>query len=195
MIRRPPRSTLFPYTTLFRSYSGGMPHNYSGSVPYRANINYHNGNRTFNYPAVGVSNVHRSTLSGGNNLNSARTLQRSGGNLQHAAALNIAAKNKLDPQTSSRLRNWNGNITSTSQARLNHVNNCHHHHGSNWWRHHCASIIFFDFGWWGWSDGWGYPASGDDPYSYYEDNEPIFGYDGASPNQRVASCYVSRLQR
>src|SRR5258707_7568292 len=23
MIRRPPRSTLFPYTTLFRSYSGG----------------------------------------------------------------------------------------------------------------------------------------------------------------------------
>ena len=24
MIRRPPRSTLFPYTTLFRSYSGGI---------------------------------------------------------------------------------------------------------------------------------------------------------------------------
>src|SRR2546427_12892420 len=24
MIRRPPRSTLFPYTTLFRSYSGGV---------------------------------------------------------------------------------------------------------------------------------------------------------------------------
>src|SRR3712207_7722001 len=24
MIRRPPRSTLFPYTTLFRSYSSGM---------------------------------------------------------------------------------------------------------------------------------------------------------------------------
>src|SRR5258707_2756947 len=24
MIRRPPRSTLFPYTTLFRSYSGGL---------------------------------------------------------------------------------------------------------------------------------------------------------------------------
>src|SRR2546421_6219183 len=116
-----------------RIYSGGVPHNYSGSVPYRANINYHNGNRTFNYPAVGVSNVHRSTLSGGNNFNSARTPQRSGGNLQHAAARNIAPKNKLHPQTSSRLRNWNGNITSASQARLNHVNNCHHHHGSNWW--------------------------------------------------------------
>src|SRR5690349_23504213 len=25
MIRRPPRSTLFPYTTLFRSMSSGMP--------------------------------------------------------------------------------------------------------------------------------------------------------------------------
>src|SRR2546430_13574798 len=24
MIRRPPRSTLFPYTTLFRSYTGGI---------------------------------------------------------------------------------------------------------------------------------------------------------------------------
>src|SRR2546430_5874149 len=26
MIRRPPRSTLFPYTTLFRSYLEGNPH-------------------------------------------------------------------------------------------------------------------------------------------------------------------------
>src|SRR5256885_11118650 len=26
MIRRPPRSTLFPYTTLFRSISCGIPH-------------------------------------------------------------------------------------------------------------------------------------------------------------------------
>src|SRR5438309_9209801 len=25
MIRRPPRSTLFPYTTLFRSHAGGVP--------------------------------------------------------------------------------------------------------------------------------------------------------------------------
>src|SRR3712207_8266886 len=27
MIRRPPRSTLFPYTTLFRSISSGLPRN------------------------------------------------------------------------------------------------------------------------------------------------------------------------
>src|SRR5690554_2158568 len=31
MLRRPPRSTLFPYTTLFRSYSGCSPS--SGRVP------------------------------------------------------------------------------------------------------------------------------------------------------------------
>src|SRR2546429_6588995 len=28
MIRRPPRSTLFPYTTLFRSLFGGVPENF-----------------------------------------------------------------------------------------------------------------------------------------------------------------------
>src|SRR3712207_9014921 len=31
MIRRPPRSTLFPYTTLFRSLRGGSPFTVSGS--------------------------------------------------------------------------------------------------------------------------------------------------------------------
>src|SRR2546429_6638633 len=31
MIRRPPRSTLFPYTTLFRSHSFGTPHNIAHS--------------------------------------------------------------------------------------------------------------------------------------------------------------------
>src|SRR3712207_9408516 len=32
MIRRPPRSTLFPYTTLFRSTPGGVPR-YAGKLP------------------------------------------------------------------------------------------------------------------------------------------------------------------
>src|SRR2546429_3384460 len=32
MIRRPPRSTLFPYTTLFRSSGHGMPGRWSGRV-------------------------------------------------------------------------------------------------------------------------------------------------------------------
>src|SRR2546422_1595746 len=33
MIRRPPRSTLFPYTTLFRSLIVDAPELYSGSIP------------------------------------------------------------------------------------------------------------------------------------------------------------------
>src|SRR2546430_10016104 len=33
MIRRPPRSTLFPYTTLFRSYSGVLPEMRDASRP------------------------------------------------------------------------------------------------------------------------------------------------------------------
>src|SRR2546426_1197134 len=32
MIRRPPRSTLFPYTTLFRSLSAAPPHDRRGTV-------------------------------------------------------------------------------------------------------------------------------------------------------------------
>src|SRR3989475_8814101 len=32
MIRRPPRSTLFPYTTLFRSHPGGERPDYPGAV-------------------------------------------------------------------------------------------------------------------------------------------------------------------
>ena len=159
----------------------GAPRIYSGGVPYRATVTYRNGTRTFNYPAVGVSNVQRSTHSGGNNLNTVRTLS--------------AAKNKLDPQTSSRLRNWNGNVSSTSQARLNHLNNLHHHHDHHWWRNHCASIIFFDFGWWGWYDGWWYPAWGYDPYSYYAYNEPIYGYNGLSPDQIVAAVQVALQQQ
>src|SRR2546430_6005210 len=34
MIRRPPRSTLFPYTTLFRSIIGGPEHGFSGCDDY-----------------------------------------------------------------------------------------------------------------------------------------------------------------
>src|SRR2546427_6986969 len=35
MIRRPPRSTLFPYTTLFRSRPGSPPHPLRLLPPYR----------------------------------------------------------------------------------------------------------------------------------------------------------------
>jgi hypothetical protein len=192
-------------TTVTPRFSGGVPH-YSGAMPYRPTVNYGNGNRTLNYPPVGNSVLGHQIHSGANSLNTGYALQRSGGNLNktgnlHQAgnshqpsALNTIARNKLDRQTSTRLRNWSGNRDSTAQARLNHANNCHHHHGSNWWRNHCVAIIFFDWGWWGWYDGWWYPAWGYDPYSYYEYNEPIYGYDGLSPDQIVASVQAQLQQ-
>src|SRR2546429_6374490 len=40
MIRRPPRSTLFPYTTLFRSYSAASPINpQTANSPLRRDLN------------------------------------------------------------------------------------------------------------------------------------------------------------
>src|SRR5438034_3250094 len=39
MIRRPPRSTLFPYSTLFRSFEAGTP-NVEGAVGLAAAIGY-----------------------------------------------------------------------------------------------------------------------------------------------------------
>jgi hypothetical protein len=186
-------------TAVAPRFSGGVPH-YSGAMPYRPTVSYQNGTRTLNYPPVGVSTLRHPMHSGGNNFNHVDALQRGGGNLRHGgsshqpSALNPVAGNKLDPQTSTRLRHWGGNVDNTNQARLNHANNFHHHHGSNWWRNRCAAIIFFNWGWWGWYDGWWYPAWGYDPYSYYEYNEPIYGYDGLSPDQIVASVQAQLQQ-
>src|SRR5690606_40243654 len=58
MIRRPPRSTLFPYTTLFRSSSAAS----RGSRP-RKNGNRHRGRR-----APGRSEEHTSELQSRENL-------------------------------------------------------------------------------------------------------------------------------
>jgi putative peptidoglycan binding protein len=210
-------------TTVAPRFSGGsMPHysggpRNSGAMPYRPSVNYRNGTRTLNYPPVGNSVLSNRVHSNAKGLNSGYALQRTGnlhktdglrqagglrqrgnlhgaGNSHQPSGLNAVGKNRLDPQTSNRLRNWSGNRDSTNQARLNHANNCHHHHGSNWWRNRCAAIIFFNWGWWGWYDGWWYPAWGYDPYSYYEYNEPIYGYDGLSPDQVVASVQAQLQQ-
>lgn len=121
---------------------------------------------------------------GGGNL-------RNGANSQHPAAINLHAKNRLDPQSSARLRQWSGNVSSSGQAHQNHWNNCHHHHNHDWWHNHCAAFIFWGWGWWGWYDGWWYPAWGYDSYSYYGYNEPIYGYGDLSPEQIVASVQVA----
>jgi len=121
-------------------------------------------------------------------------MQRTGGNLRSSSTVASVAKTKLDAQTSARLRDWKGNVSNTGQAHQNNANNHHHHHDHDWWKDHCLAFIFFDWGWWGWYDGWWYPAWGYDPYSYYEYNEPIYGFDGLSPDQIVAGVQTE-LQR
>src|SRR3712207_9503712 len=77
MIRRPPRSTLFPYTTLFRSVSDGLDHIKVGNVemPSRAYVAAFGFKGPDQQKPAGV-------LSGGerNRLNLALTLKQ-GGNL------------------------------------------------------------------------------------------------------------------
>ena len=205
------------------SHASGTTH-FSGPTSYQPRMNFSNGSRTLNYPAVRNSVISQQTYSNHRNLAAASGLQgnanpvlrkrsstlnglnnayalqhsenfRQSHNFPKTPGLRPNPGNKLDPQTSAHLRNWNGNVSTTQQAHLNHLNNCHHHHDHWWWRHHCASIIFFDFGWWGWYDGWWYPAWGYDLYSYYDYNEPIYGYDGLSPEQVVASVQVALQER
>jgi hypothetical protein len=96
-------------------------------------------------------------------------------------------KSRLDPQTAAKLRNWTGKRYNSAQANEEHREHKLHHHDHDWWQHRCAAIVFFDGGYWGWEDGWWFPAWGYDPYySYYAYDGPIYGYNGLPPDQVVA---------
>jgi hypothetical protein len=176
---------------------GGVSNNLSGSRSYRPVTISENGHRTLVYPAVGNSAVHRqgrSNLNALNTGNSGKVLARSG-KLSPRSPTGLVTKTKLDPQTSARLRHWNGNVSSTVQAQRNNANHRHNHHDHDWWRRHCLAFVFIDWGWWGWYDGWWYPAWGYDPYSYYEYNQPIYGQSGLTPDQVVAGVQAALQQR
>ena len=103
---------------------------------------------------------------------------------------NAANRQRLDPQTKQRLHNWQGKAPGWNDAKRNHHDNWRdrHHHDHDWWRHHCDAIVFVGGGYWGWYDGWWYPAWGYDPYySYYDYNGPIYGYDGLQPDEVIAN--------
>lgn len=103
---------------------------------------------------------------------------------------NAANRQRLDPQTKQRLRNWQGKAPGWNDAKRNHHDHWRdrHHHDHDWWRHHCDAIVFIGGGFWGWYDGWWYPAWGYDPYySYYDYNGPIYGYDGLQPDEVIAN--------
>ena len=172
----------------------GMPApHFSGMNVYRPVVTYRSGTRTLNYPPVGNSIVRQPIHSTTSGINNGHAVQQTG-NVRQTSHQNALANHPLDPQTASHLRNWNGKVSSTQQAHSNHLNNVQHHHDHDWWRHHCIAFVFFDFGWWGWWDGWWYPAWGYDPYSYYEYNEPIYGYGGESPEQIIANVQTALQQ-
>src|SRR4029077_11638616 len=91
------------------------PHNFSGPTSYRPMTTVHgNGQRTLVYPGVRNSTIHQSTSS---NLNGVRTGgQQGSGKLHSSSRFATISKTKPDPQTSARLRNWKGNVSSTGQA-------------------------------------------------------------------------------
>ncbi len=201
--------------------SGGL-RTYSGNNFYRTNV-YRpastttvNGSRTLSYPAVrGSMTAIHSNVSGshhlkGSQLSASRNVQKLTGINQHVSAgktsakttqknrihNNLSAKSKLDPQTASQLRHWNGKRDSATEARQKNLAARHDHHDRHWWRRHCDAFILFDFGWWGWWDGWWYPAWGYDPYySYYGYDQPIYSYDGLAPDQIVANVQSALQQQ
>ena len=99
-----------------------------------------------------------------------------------------ANKDRFGRQTEDRLRNWQGRKSNWTEACHRHDDHHRHHHDHDWWHHHCDVVVLVDWGFWGWSDGWWYPAWGYDPnYSYYEYDGPVYGYDGLLPDEIVAN--------
>jgi hypothetical protein len=108
---------------------------------------------------------------------------------------NPVNKSRFDRQTQDKLRNWQGNKSNWADARRNCDEHRHHHHDHDWWHNHCDAIIVWGGGWWGWYDGWWYPAWGYDPYyDYYAYDGPIYGYGGLAPDEVVANVQ-GELQR
>ena len=91
-------------------------------------------------------------------------------------------RDRMQPTGSDSTRKQNKDCVTGKAKRLDATDakrNHHehwrdrHHHDHDWWRHHCDAIVFVGGGFWGWYDGWWYPAWGYDPYySYYDYNGP-----------------------
>src|SRR2546430_13004053 len=95
MIRRPPRSTLFPYTTLFRSYPlhrarlPALPR-FSRRVPYRIE------NQREQARAILRSEEHTSELQSQSNLVCRLLLEKKKTNPQHTTATTLPSTYLLD---------------------------------------------------------------------------------------------------
>lgn len=108
---------------------------------------------------------------------------------------NAGNRQQLNRETKDRLRNWQGRAPGYADAKRHHDEQWRYHHGHDWWRHHCDAIVFVGGGFWGWYDGWWYPAWGYDPYySYYDYNGPIYGYDGLQPDEIISNVQTALQQ-
>src|SRR2546425_1049989 len=106
MIRRPPRSTLFPYTTLFRSVSGGRPQNGREHEPHGGRgerhaehqLDHHCGSRSTSWrrrssssgDAAGGGRGERGATATGAAVEAARVQRRSATTRTAAAVSNAA---------------------------------------------------------------------------------------------------------
>src|SRR5256885_2765524 len=69
MIRRPPRSTLFPYTTLFRSVAAAAHQELAAAVPGDAeNVGRMAGKSFFGLAASGAEDLDHSVSTGGREM-------------------------------------------------------------------------------------------------------------------------------
>jgi Putative peptidoglycan binding domain len=68
-------------------------------------------------------------------------------------------------------------------------------HDRGWWRSHFNRVIFVSGGWWYWNAGYWYPAWGYDPYAYYPDDGPIYGYSSDLAPDQVVTNVQAQLQR
>jgi hypothetical protein len=164
----------------------------SGSAAGRHGLPGYAGIRAYGRSAITGNNVSGwRTSTGQHQLNRDRQIRAATG-----ARRNFTNHSGLDPQTAQRLRNWQGTSLDTVAARQCHREWCHdHHHGQNWWRRHCDVIVLADWGWWGWFNGWWFPAWGYDPYySDYAYDGPIYGYGGLPPDEAIANVQAE-LQR
>src|SRR5688572_31661868 len=102
MIRRPPRSTLFPYTTLFRSLLKHEGHNPTGSFKDRGMTVGVTQARRIGARAVARSEEHTSELQSQSNLVCRLLLEKKKKNKKHntyATANQLLTNNHRKPST------------------------------------------------------------------------------------------------
>ena len=148
------------------------------------------------YQTVNRANQHATGLNQarqGNNAPGHKAITtRDGRTLQGNWARNDPInKNRFDQNTQNRLRNWDGKKSNWAEVWDSRQRG----HSRDWWNHHCRAIIFADSGWWGWYDGWWYPAWGYDLYEpNYRYKRPIYDFGGLPPDEVIANVQ-SQLQR